>query len=68
MPSSPAELLSEPPETDIDAGLAWHDGDARAAIETLLKDCRHLRQQPVLKEASSSAGFTRGRRLTYERP
>ena len=67
MQSNPAELLSEQPEADIEAVLAWHDGDARAAIETLLKDCRHLRKQLALTEASSSAGFTRGWRPTYER-
>jgi hypothetical protein len=60
--------LSEQPEADVEAVLAWHDGDARAAIETLLKDCRYLRQQLVLTEASSSAGFTRGWRPAYERP
>ena len=55
MPSSPAELLSEHPETDVEAVLAWHDGDARAAIETLLKDCRHLRQQLVEDAALAHA-------------
>lgn len=68
MPSSPAELLSEQPGADVELVLAWHHGDARAAIATLLEDCRHLRQQMALTEASSSVGFTRGWRPAYERP
>jgi hypothetical protein len=39
MQSSPAELLSDRPEGEVEAVLAWHNGEARAAIETSLKDC-----------------------------
>lgn len=44
----------------IDEALAWHDGDARATIETLLADCGHLRQQVELAKRALSRGFTRG--------
>ena len=44
----------------IDEALAWHDGDARATIATLLADCGHLRQQLALSDRAISRGFTRG--------
>lgn len=40
--------------------LAWHDGDHRAAIETLLEDVAYLRMQLALATAAMSAGYTRG--------
>lgn len=40
--------------------VAWHDGDHRAAIETLLEDVAHLRMQLALATAAMSAGYTRG--------
>lgn len=40
--------------------VAWHDGDHRAAIETLMQDVRHLREQLALATAAMSAGYTRG--------
>lgn len=52
---------------EVEAVLAWHDEDAKAAIATLLEDCRHLRQQLALTEAAASRGFTRGWRPQYER-
>ncbi|WP_395517209.1 hypothetical protein [Pseudorhizobium flavum] len=45
---------------EVEAALAWHDGDARAAIATLIDDCRYLRLQLALTEAAMSRGFTRG--------
>lgn len=47
--------------------LAYHDGDALAAVRTLLDDCRHLRGELALAEGAMSAGMTRGWRPTYER-
>jgi len=44
----------------VEAALAWHEGDARAAIATLLDDCRHLRLQLVLASGAMSKGMTRG--------
>lgn len=47
--------------------VAWHDGDHRAAIETLMEDVRHLRAQLALATAAMSAGYTRGWAPTEER-
>ncbi|TBH22194.1 hypothetical protein ELG64_01065 [Rhizobium leguminosarum] len=56
-----------PPEWEIEAVLAWHDDNARAAIGTLLDDIRHLRHQLVLTEGAMSRGMTRGWRPIYDR-
>ncbi|OJF90752.1 hypothetical protein [Pararhizobium antarcticum] len=45
---------------EVTAVIAWHDDDARAAVGTLLDDCRHLREQLALARMAMSAGFTRG--------
>ncbi|MGO8093250.1 hypothetical protein [Rhizobium leguminosarum] len=55
-------------ECEVEAVLAWHDEDPRAAISTLLLDCQHLRRQLVLTAGASGIGFTRGWTPTYERP
>lgn len=52
---------------EVEAVLAYHGGNALAAIQTLLDDCRHLRGELVLVEGASSRGFTRGWRPSYER-
>lgn len=52
---------------EVEAVLAWHDDDAKAAIATLLEDCRHLRRQLALAEGAMSAGMTRGWRPSFER-
>lgn len=52
---------------EIEAVLAWHDEDAKAAIATLLADCRHLRQQLAFVEGAMSTGMTRGWKPSYER-
>lgn len=44
----------------VEAALAWHDGDARATIETLLEDCGHLREQLEIARSFLSKGVTRG--------
>ena len=51
----------------VEHALAWHDGDARAAIRTLLEDCRHLRQQLALATAAMGHGYTRGWKPSEER-
>ena len=66
LPSEPPVEEGDPID-DVEATLAWHGGDARAAIATLLDDCRHLRLQLVLTEAAMSRGFTRGWRPSPER-
>ncbi|MDI5927800.1 hypothetical protein [Rhizobium leguminosarum] len=55
------------PEWEIEAVLAWHDGNALAAIATLLDDIRHLRHQLALTESAMSRGMTRGWRPIYDR-
>lgn len=56
------------PDLDpIDAALAWHAGDARATIATLIEDCRHLRQQLALTEGAMSRGMTRGWSPSFDR-
>ena len=44
----------------VDEALSWHDGDARATIETLLKDCSFLREQLGIASKAISHGMTRG--------
>lgn len=55
------------PEDPVEAALAWHQGDARAAIATLIEDCRHLRHQLALAEGAMSRGMTRGWTPSFER-
>ncbi|MBY3386428.1 hypothetical protein [Rhizobium laguerreae] len=47
--------------------IAYHRGDAHAAIDTLLEDIRHLRRQLALAEGAMSRGMTRGWRPDYDR-
>lgn len=54
-------------ENEVEAALAYHGGDARAAVATLLDDCRHLRLQLALAEGAMSRGMTRGWRPSFER-
>ncbi|PKA45129.1 hypothetical protein CWR43_04875 [Rhizobium sullae] len=68
----PLAIDETPPEgTDLDwevqAILAFHDDDAKAAIETLLLDCKYLRHQLALAESVLSRGITRGWSPKYER-
>lgn len=60
----PLELA---PDDPVESALAWHNGDARAAIATLIEDCRHLRHQLALAEAAMSRGMTRGWRPSFDR-
>lgn len=53
--------------SEIDEALAWHDGNARAAIATLLADCAYLRWQLELARRALSPGFTRGWRPDLNR-
>jgi hypothetical protein len=56
------------PEADhVDAVLSYHEGDARAAIATLLGDVRHLRLQLALADGVMSRGMTRGWRPRFDR-
>lgn len=53
-------LPREPEADPVDHIIAWHDGDSRAAIETLMEDIQHLRLQLALATAAMGKGFTRG--------
>ncbi|HWT60399.1 MAG TPA: hypothetical protein VN284_21370 [Rhizobium sp.] len=55
------------PAWEVEAVLAWHDDNAKAAIRSLLDDCKHLRQQLALAERAMSRGMTRGWRPRYKR-
>lgn len=57
----------EPEADPIDHIIAWHDGDSRAAIETLMEDLQHLRMQLALATAAMGRGFTRGWKPEAER-
>lgn len=59
--------LGNDPAFEVEAVLAWHEGDARQAIRTLLDDCRHLKLQLALTEGAMSHGMTRGWLPSYER-
>jgi len=61
-------LERQPADHDeIDDALAWHDGDVRATIATLLADCSHLRQQLAAATSAMSWGFARGWRPRADR-
>ncbi|MDK1386534.1 hypothetical protein QN224_14070 [Sinorhizobium sp. 8-89] len=62
----PARDGNEPVD-EVVAALAWHDGDMLATIRTLLEDCKHLRGQLALVEATMSIGFARGWRPSADR-
>ena len=45
--------------TELEDVLAYHDGDALAAVKSLLNDCRALRALLHDAEHLMSAGYTR---------
>ena len=63
------EVASEPgPEVDlVDAVLACHRGDHRAAIAELMADADFLRDQLYTASCLMSQGMTRGWKPKYER-
>nr|WP_085061964.1 hypothetical protein [Rhizobium leguminosarum] len=66
-PQIPEKLAEEALKEEVDAVVAYHDGNVRAAITTLLLDCRHLRLQLALTEGMTSRSTTAGSRPTVER-
>lgn len=50
------ELHNDP----VEEALAYHGGDARATIETLLEDVSFLRRQLSMASGLASRAFTRG--------
>lgn len=51
----------------IDAALAYHDGDYRAAIDCLLKDVVFLKEELFIAERMLSKGMGRSWAPRYER-
>ena len=61
------EPATASPEAEFNDVLRYHDGDAGAAVRTLLEDCRHLREQLALTQMGMSTGFTRGWTPSFDR-
>ncbi|ARQ58008.1 UNVERIFIED_ORG: hypothetical protein GGE64_005096 [Rhizobium etli] len=55
-PQAAEKLAEDALKGEVDAVVAFHDGDIRAAITTLLLDCRHLRLQLALRDGGVSRG------------
>ncbi|MBY5581777.1 hypothetical protein [Rhizobium leguminosarum] len=66
-PQIAEKLAEETLRGEVDAVVAFHDGDVRAAITTLLLDCHHLRLQLAFAERGMNCGMTPGRTQTVER-
>jgi hypothetical protein len=61
------ETEKQDARNELEDVLSYHGGDALAAVQTLLSDCRHLRRELVLAEGAMSRGMTRGWRPSFER-
>lgn len=61
------DIQFEGPVDEVAAALAFHNGDVRATIGTLIGDCRHLREQLALARIGMSIGYTRGWTPSFER-
>lgn len=55
------------PVDEIAAALAFHGGDVRATIGTLLADIKFLKEQLAVTQIGMSIGFTRGWQPSFER-
>jgi len=55
-----AERRPDPQYDAVEQAIAWHSGDLRATISTLIEDCRHLRDQLDTAQKCMSRGLTRG--------
>ncbi|NTF46211.1 dehydrogenase [Rhizobium sp. AC27/96] len=60
MSAETAQAVEDVEFDPIEAILAAHDGDARAAIGDLVERIQHLRYQLSLASACMSRGMTRG--------
>ncbi len=65
---SAVQKVSEKEEAraELDDVLAYHGGDALAAVQSLLNDCRNLRGQLAISEQITSVGYVRGWKPKYE--
>lgn len=55
------------PVDEVAAALAFHDGDIRATVQTLLADIKFLKEQLAVTQIGMSIGFTRGWQPSFER-
>lgn len=55
------------PVDEIAAALAFHEGNIRATIGTLLADIKFLKEQLAITQIGMSRGFTRGWQPKFER-
>lgn len=62
-----ARKNAQPEPSVIDEAIAWHEGDMRATIATLLQDCQFLRGQLERAKHCMSHGLTRGWKPSLER-
>lgn len=67
-PQAAEKLAEDALKGEVDAVVAFHDGDIRAAITTLLLDCRHLRLQLALRDGGVSRGTACERSTSREGP
>jgi hypothetical protein len=61
------DIQSSGPVDEIAAALAFHNGDVRATIGTLLADIKFLKEQLAVTQVGMSVGFTRGWQPRFER-
>ncbi|MGG7536570.1 MULTISPECIES: hypothetical protein [Rhizobium] len=66
-PQAAEKLAEETLRGEVDAVVAFHQGDVRAAITTLLLDCHHLRLQLALRDKDLSRGMACERTTSFER-
>jgi hypothetical protein len=55
------------PVDEIATALAFHDGDVRATVRTLLADIKFLKEQLAVTQIGMGIGFTRGWQPSFER-
>jgi hypothetical protein len=55
------------PVDEIAAALAFHEGDVRATIGTLLADIKFVKEQMAIAQIAMSIGFSRGWQPVFER-
>eukprot|EP00913_Durusdinium_trenchii_P021234 g19947.t1 len=65
--AQPKEAEKQEARNELEEVLSYHGGDALAAVQTLLDDCRHLREQLVLTEGVMSRGMARGWKPSLDR-
>ncbi|ARO23799.1 hypothetical protein TAL182_CH02024 [Rhizobium sp. TAL182] len=67
-PQAAEKLAEETLREEVDAVVAFHQGDSRAAITTLLLDCHHLRLQLALRDKDVSRAIACERTTRFEGP